>query len=291
MIRVSAVTRREDDGLLALLNCLAEGNRPHLPLPGSTSRVSHEVPTTRAGLSLLTGPPFVLDLGTTLAGRVILGGRTVLYIDGANAFDPYILSALAKDAGQPPKAVMQRLYLTRAFTCHQLETLIVERLPSAIARYRPGLVVISGWSHLFHDENIPAREAFRLLQNTARRIRSLAEAGQPILATHPEEPVTPRLQPLREILTRAADAIVRLREEEGLILVVREKPPDPRGTHSLVIPQEEGRPWIRGHHHQELPVAYCAVRKTGDSSLGTAQSGGRVRGGAAARPSRSGTRA
>ena len=253
MIQVSAVTRREDDGLLALLNDLAEGGRQRLPSSESA----------RAGLSLLTGPPFILDLGTTLAGRVILTGRTVLYVDGANAFDPYILSALAKDAGQPPKAVMQRLYLTRAFTCHQLETLIVERLPSAIAHFRPGLVVISGWSHLFHDENVPAREAFRLLQNTARRIRSLAEAGPPILATHSEEPVTPRLQPLGEMLIRAADGVARLREEEGLILVVREKPPHPRGDPAtggvprpLVISPEDCRPWIRGHHHQELPVAY-----------------------------------
>ena len=151
---------------------------------------------------------------------------------------------------------MQRLYLSRAFTCHQLETLLVERLPGAIARYRPGLVVISGWSHLFHDENVPAHEAFRLLQSTARRIRSLTEAGQPILATHPEEPVTPRLKPLREILTRAADGVARFREEEGLILVVREKPPDPRGARSLMIPPEESWLWIRGRHDPELPAAY-----------------------------------
>jgi hypothetical protein len=270
MIRVRAVTRQENDGLLALLNYLAEGDRQHLSLPRSTNRVPKDTPPTQAGLSLLAGPPFVLDLGTTLAGRAILSGRTVLYVDGANAFDPYILSALARDAGQPPKVVMQRLHLSRAFTCHQLETLIVERLPSAIVHYRPDLVVISGWSHLFHDENVPAREAFRLLQNTARRIRSLTEAGQPILATHPEEPVTPRLQPLGEILTRAADGVARLREEEGLILVAREKPPDPHGdpahtagirpgalgARSLVISQEHCRPWIRGRRHQELPVAY-----------------------------------
>ena len=256
MLGVSATTRQEDDGLLALLNCLAEGNRPYSPSPGFARGVPNDLPTPRANLSLLAGPPFVLDLGTTLAGRVILSGHTVLYVDGANAFDPYILSRLARQAGQPPKAVMQRLRLSRAFTCHQLETLIVERLPSAITHFRPGLVVISGWSHLFHDENVPAREAFRLLQNTVRRIRSLTEAGQPILATHPEEPATARLQPLREILTRAADAIARLREEKGLILVDREKPPDPHGTRSLVISQEDCRPWIRGRHHQELPMAY-----------------------------------
>jgi hypothetical protein len=249
MIRVSAVTRRGDDGLLAILKYLAGGGQKHLPLQGSS-------------LYLLSGPPFVLDLGTTLAARVSLGGRTVLYVDGANAFDPYILSSLARDAGQPPKAVMQRLLLTRAFTCHQLETLMVERLPSAVARYRPGLVVISGWSHLFHDENVPAREAFRLLQNTARRMRSLAEAGQPILATHPEEPVTPRLAPLRESLVRTADGVARLRQEAGMILVTREKPPDLPGDPApggvlrpLVISQEQCWPWIRRRHHQELPAA------------------------------------
>jgi hypothetical protein len=257
MLGGSIATRQEDDGLLALLNCLVEGNwSSHPPSPGLSCGAPNDLPTLRANLSLLTGSPFVLDLGTTLAGRAVLSGRTVLYVDGANAFDPYILSRLAREAGQPPKAVMQRLRLSRAFTCHQLETLIVERLPSAIAHFRPGLVVISGWSHLFHDENVPAREAFRLLQNTVRRIKSLTEAGQPILATHPEEPATPRLKPLREILVRAADAIARLREEEGRILVDREKPPDPRGSRALLISQEDCRLWIRGHRHRELPAAY-----------------------------------
>ncbi len=37
-------------------------------------------------------------------------------------------------------------------------------------------------------------------------------------------------------------------------------------------------------------IAYCAVAKRGDRVPGTAQFGGRVRGGAAGRPSRSGTR-
>lgn len=254
MLEVSAVARQEEDGLLALLNYLAEGGRQRrLSQDSSKDKVLWR---TQAGLLLLAGPPFVLDVGTTLAGWVVLSGLTVLYVDGANAFDPYILSRLARDAEQSPKAVMQRLHLSRAFTCHQLETLITDRLPGAIAEYRPGLVVISGWSHLFHDENVPAREAFRLLQNTARRIRSLTEAGQPILATHPEEPATQRLRPLGEMVTRAAHGVARLREEEGLILVTREKPPEPDGARPLVISGEHYLPWIRGRHHQELPAAY-----------------------------------
>jgi hypothetical protein len=198
--------RQEADALLLLLaSPEGGGGSALLPVPKREGQAS---------LTVLAGPGFVLDLGTTLAGQAALRGLTVLYVDGANSFDPYILSRLAKDAGQPPKAILQRLHLSRAFTCHQLETLIAERLPSAIARYRPGLVVVSGWSHLFHDENVPAREAFRILQHTGRRLRSLADVGQPILATHPEEPATPRLRPLGEILARAATTVVRLREQE-----------------------------------------------------------------------------
>jgi len=225
---VAGSNRQETDGLLLLLASPESEDWGSAPLP---------VPRRerQASLTVLAGPGFVLDLGTTLAGQAALRGLTVLYVDGANTFDPYILSRLAKDAGQPPKAILQRLHLSRAFTCHQLETLIAERLPSAIARYRPGLVVVSGWSHLFHDENVPAREAFRILQHTGRRLRSLAEVGQPILATHPEEPATPRLRPLGEILARAATTVVRLREEEGEVLALQEKPPSPHGPHPPLL--------------------------------------------------------
>lgn len=202
----------------------------------------------RAALTLLAGPAPVLDLGTTLAGRTILAGHTVLYVDGANAFDPYTLSRLAREAGRPPREILDRLRLSRAFTCHQLATLLAERLPAAIERFRPGLVVISGWSHLFHDEHVPAREAFRLLEESARRIRALAGAGQPILATHPATPATPRLPTLDRILARAADAVVRLREEAGRLLAIREKPAG--GAGPLPLPAAWERELTRIARHR-----------------------------------------
>jgi hypothetical protein len=179
---------------------------------------------TGASFVVLVGSASVLGQGTRLAGRALLGGHAVLYLDGANAFDPYLLARLAREAGRAPAALLARLRLSRAFTCHQLETLIVERLPAAIARYRPGLVVVSGWSHLFHDEHVPAREALRLFQHTARCLHDLAASGQSILATHPEVPVTPRLRPLGAIAVAAADELLRLREEAGACRMIREKP-------------------------------------------------------------------
>jgi len=174
---------------------------------------------------LLTGPSLVLDLGTALAARAALAGHRVLYLDAANAFDPYIPARLAREAGLDPHPVLDRLFISRAFTCHQLETLVAGRLEAAVRARRPGLVVVSGWGHLFHDENVPTREAMRLLESTVRAIRRLAEGGTPVLATHEDGPVVPRPRPLGACLARAATAVIRVDHSEGLIRLTAAKGP------------------------------------------------------------------
>ncbi len=176
---------------------------------------------------LLMGPSLVLDLGTGLAARAALGGQRVLYLDGANAFDPYIPARMAREAGLDPRPVLDRLFISRAFTCHQLETLLADRLEPAVRARRPGLVVISGWGHLFHDENVPLREAMRLLESTVAAVRRLAERGTPVLATHEHAPKVPRPRPLAACLARAATVVIRVDHHEGLIRLTAPKgPPD-----------------------------------------------------------------
>jgi len=174
---------------------------------------------------LLVGPALVLDLGTALAGRAALGGHRVLYLDGANAFDPYIPARMAREAGLDPRPVLDRLFISRAFTCHQLETMIVDRLEASLRRYRPGLVVISGWGHLFHDENVPSGEAMRLLESTAGAVRRLAAGGTPFLATHEDGPKVPRPRPIVACLAQAATAVIRVDRNEGLIRLTADKGP------------------------------------------------------------------
>lgn len=176
---------------------------------------------------LLVGPALVLDLGTALAGRAALAGHRVLYLDGANAFDPYIPARMAREAGLDPRPVLDRLFISRAFTCHQFETMVVDRLEASLHRYRPGLVVISGWGHLFHDENVPLKEAMRLLESTACAVRRLAERGAPVLATHEDGPKVPRPRPVEACLARAATAVIRVDRAEGLIRLTAAKGPAP----------------------------------------------------------------
>ena len=174
---------------------------------------------------LLTGPALVLDLGTALAARAALAGHRVLYLDAANAFDLYIPARLAREAGLDPRPVLDRLFISRAFTCHQLETLMANRLEAAVRTRRPGLVVVSGWGHLFHDENVPTREVMRLLESTVGAVRRLAERGTPVVATHEDGPVVPRPRPLEACLARAATAVIRVDHSEGLIRLTAAKGP------------------------------------------------------------------
>ena len=176
---------------------------------------------------LLVGPALVLDLGTALASRAALGGQRALYLDGANAFDPYIPARMAREAGLDPRPVLDRLFISRAFTCHQFETMVVERLEASLRRYGPGLVVISGWGHLFHDENVPSGEAMRLLESTAGAVCRLAARGTPFLATHEDGPKVPRPRPIGACLARAATAVIRVDHAEGLIHLTATKGPAP----------------------------------------------------------------
>ena len=178
-------------------------------------------------LLLLTGPRLILQLGTAFAARRLLRGGRVLYVDGANAFNPYILVRIARRAGADARGLLGRLKVSRAFTCHQLETLLCERLAAAVVAERPALVVVAGWSDLFHDENVPEREAMRLLERTAAAVRRIAARAVPVLGTHLTEPETGRLPRLTACLTAAAEGVIAVTREEGEVRLRRVKPPAP----------------------------------------------------------------
>ena len=233
-------------------------NSPRRPVStGTLGSLARALDPGRAGrLLLLAGPPLVLDLGASLAGPVLLRGRKVLFVDGANTFNPYILTRLADQAGQEPRAVLERLMISRTFTVHQLEALVCDHLLRAIDRHDPGLVVLSGWSTLFHDENVPQAEAMRLLQSTADAARRLAASGAPILGTHAEEPRTARLAPLRGVLARAATAVARLDRDEGIVRISLEKPGTLAGFRPLQIPEDRLLPIVGKGPHDVGPAMH-----------------------------------
>lgn len=100
----------------------------------------------------------------------------VVFIDGGNIFDTYTVSRHAISLGLESEMIHERIHLSRAFTHHQLYSLIVEKLPVAIDEYKARLAVVSDITALFCDPDVrEKKEAHDMLNKSLRFLGMLAE--------------------------------------------------------------------------------------------------------------------
>ena len=74
------------------------------------------------------------------------------WYDGANSFDPLLIAKIARRAGLIPEELLGRIHISRAFTCHQMEALVVERLAGAFRRFGTNVAIVSGLLDTFPHE-------------------------------------------------------------------------------------------------------------------------------------------
>lgn len=121
-----------------------------------------------------------------IAGLALGGPLTIL--DGGNCFPAYRLLRAVRARTTNLPAVMQRVFVRRAFTCHQMLAML-EGTPSL-----PQPTILLNLLSTFYDEQIPERETRRLLESCLRQVERLAQ-NAPVLVT-----VTPPLTPERAFL-------------------------------------------------------------------------------------------
>ncbi|HEY3489730.1 MAG TPA: hypothetical protein VGK27_06375 [Candidatus Deferrimicrobiaceae bacterium] len=116
----------------------------------------------------------------------LLAGETVVAVDAGNRFDPYAISRSASALGGDARAALSRIRLSRAFTCHQLERLLSERLAPELSRRRARLALVLGLHESFRDADVPYREACALFRKSVAALRKIATSGvRVVLASHP----------------------------------------------------------------------------------------------------------
>ncbi|MBI5167821.1 MAG: hypothetical protein HY998_08850 [candidate division NC10 bacterium] len=208
--------------------------RPQMELEALTLLLA---PRPQGSYALLIGPQAVHDLALYLAGCLLIKGLRAIYIDAANAFDPYLLSRLAQRAGKSPRGPLSRVFVSRAFTCHQLETLILEDLGEELSRRPVDFLLVSGLPTLFFDEAVPFGEAKRIFLEIISRLRGLAHQGLPLLVTHDDSYPGPRRRPLLVPLIKAAEVVARIEKGEGGLEVSLEKPVDLERKR-ITVPEE-----------------------------------------------------
>ncbi len=206
-----------------------------------------------AGLVLLQGMPFVMRLGLTIAVRSLLAGDRLCWVDGVNAFDPYAVARLAKRAGRNPRELLARVYVSRAFTCHQLHALVIKRLPQAVRELPADGVVAVGPAATFHDHEVPVPEAAALFDEVVQGLAGLAAQGVPVLVINPYLPQDYREPRFARALSRAAGVVLAVDPaEDGLALRVSHAFPRPPSLFPDVcphtsVPSQGGVKWRSGH--------------------------------------------
>ena len=161
------------DGRIRRRNATVEGEPAH----ALVRRFNADPP---GKLYCVHGGREVFRLSLQAASVSLLRGVPVALVDGTNRFDVYAVADFARrvaahSTAVPPLApadLLERVFVSRAFTCYQMEAVITERLPRFLAREKIPVAVVFGLLDTFYDDQAPLREVQQILR------RVLAEIGR-----------------------------------------------------------------------------------------------------------------
>jgi len=158
-------------------------------------------------------------------GKGGLNSRVVC-IDGGNTFDPYAVSAIAREYGLEPKSVLERIFISRAFTAYQLTALVFEKLEEALKKYRSKLVIILDIAGLFLDRDVPKTEGRDTFLKMVHHLSEVASRRRVvIIASYFPRPHSSRSLFLESVLFGRANALIGVKESRGVLKFVLENHP------------------------------------------------------------------
>ncbi len=162
----------------------------------------------------------------------------IVLIDGGNSFNPYHVTRYSRLFSVDERMALDRICLSRAFTCHQLSALLGDRLESVVRKSRSRVAIVSDPTSLYMERAAEedVLEEFlaalrRLVEITfSRRLTTLLVCSHrlPRFLDGGEIEDGRRQRAARcmdRILSQMSDSIYRLEEGSGGLLVSRLKHP------------------------------------------------------------------
>jgi DNA repair protein RadA len=156
---------------------------------------------------------------------------SAVFIDGGNIFDVYFISEASRELGLNPEETLRNIWISRAFTCYQLTTLITEELPMILDREGSRLVVISNITSLYCDPDIGAWEAKRIFNRVTLFLWKLVRQRDIILVATSLSSRAERKWRLEQYLLGRADIAARVEGGNPHVKITLEKhPSNPTGS-------------------------------------------------------------
>ena len=137
-----------------------------LPVAGQPWRLPAQ------GLAVFQGAGCAARLSHYFLPRVLLAGKHVLYLDGANRVDPLLIARFARQRGREPSEFNRRIKVARAFTCFQLTELLA-RVPRALRAFPADILIVTAFPDLYFDEDVPDGAAYASFGQALQHLRRL----------------------------------------------------------------------------------------------------------------------
>jgi hypothetical protein len=128
------------------------------------------------GLAVFHGDQDTARLSHYFLPRLLLEGKRVLMLDGANRADPRLLERLARQRRVPFEQFSRQIQIARAFTCFQLTELIA-RLPRLLTDFPAEVVVVTAFPELYYDEDVRDWNAQVAFEQALANLQRLARSG------------------------------------------------------------------------------------------------------------------
>ena len=165
---------------------------------------------------LLTGEDDIFRLSHRVAGEILRRGEPVVLVDGCNRFDIQAIIRLARQWNVNPDLFLSHCFISRGFTCYQVEATLTERLPAFLQRVNARCAFVFGLLDTFYDEQAPMRDVLLILKRVIAALNQMKARGVSVLLTSKEWNVLPReRQRLFFDLRGEMDWVYRLNRSAG----------------------------------------------------------------------------
>ncbi len=165
---------------------------------------------------LLYGDNLIFQLSLRMAAHAMAKGRPIAVVDGCNQFNVHLLSRFARERRLDPDRFLHRIFISRGFTCYQMEQAIANRLPSFLKAIHSNTAMIFGLLDTFYDEQASFREVQHILKRLLLVLQGMKADGISVLLTCTEWNVLPKERnQLFTTLKGSMDRVYRLELDEA----------------------------------------------------------------------------
>lgn len=217
----------------------------HLPdaghLPVSSQALVQSFVSPPGKVCLLYGDNLIFQLSLRMAAYAMAKGSPIAVVDGCNQFNVHLLSRFARERRIDPDEFLHRIFISRGFTCYQMEQAVSSRLPLFLESIGSNIAMIFGLLDTFYDEQASFREVQQILRRLLGTLQDIKANGVSVLLACTEWNVLPKERnQLFATLKTGMDTIYRLTiDQSNKPSLFLEKGTIEHGTH---------RPHLYEHH-------------------------------------------